>query len=109
METVDRIILKDKEITDPKLISLVRACLIETGGIRHVSMNLSALGYHEFNETAYLKLDESKQTKILNFSELSSNHFLVICIVVFVTVKDVEDDTLISTPFNEGIELIRKI
>lgn len=109
MEQIDKVILKDKEITDQNLINLIVSCLVETGGIQHVSKNLSELGYPDFNTKTYSQLEKSKQTQVLNFNDFSANHFLVICIVIFVTVKEVEGDILVQTSFDEGMRLFRNI
>jgi hypothetical protein len=109
MEKLTKVILKDKEITDRTLLDLIWECMGETGGIQHVGRNLTEIGYPNFNHRAYAEIDKAEQTHHFDFSDLSSNEFLVICIVIFATVKEVEQDILIATPFDEGIQLLRGI
>lgn len=109
MKHLAKVVLEDKEITDVELIHLISRCLVETGGIPHVSRNLAEIGLPNFSSEAYSQLDASKLTVFLDFSDISANSFLVICIVIFATVKEVEQATLIATPFDTGIELLRNI
>lgn len=109
MKPISKVVLRDKEITDQNLINLILVCLVETGGIQHVSRNLAGLGYSDFSDEAYTQLEKSDQTQVLDFSNLSANQFHVICTVIFATVKEIEGDTIIQTPFDEGIELLRGV
>lgn len=109
MRRITKVILKDTEITDPELVEFIADCMVETGGIQHVQRNLTELGYPDFATRAYAQLDEATTTETLTFHELTSNQFLVICLTVFATVKEVEQDVLIARSFEDGVRLLRTI
>ena len=101
-----KIIPKDKVIDNTRLVELIEECFFEMGGIRHVGDNLNALGFSKFvNETRHIP----KIAGTRDLGNLISNELLVICLTIFTTVKDVEGEILINTPFQEGINILRGI
>lgn len=109
---VQRIILKDKVINDPKMISFIEHSLWEINGFPETNKNLEKAHVWIQADEAYkalIKADDNK-LDILNLDSIDSGVLKVICTVVVDTLQHYEDlEIIMVIDHKRAIQTIKNI
>jgi len=107
---ITRVILSDRTVVDPEIVSFVVDCLRETGGIRKVLATLIDLGYPDVCDRYYSRIDEADVTGELLFQEYSIGDLRQICRSIVETLDRCRDlETLLRRDLEESNEMLERL